>query len=194
MLQSGLLIIALQGDDPVSYTHLDVYKRQGLSMQAVLLPLLVASVGILASVIGFFFVRAKEGVRLGAVLERGIIISAVIVLVASYFLTINLLGDLKAFWAIVSGLLAGIFIGRLTEYYTSDHFKPVKNIAKASETGTATNIIGGLAIGMRSTALPVLTIVAAILVSYHLAGIYGIALAAVGMLSTVCLLYTSRCV
>ncbi len=162
-----------------------VYANQGLSMQAVLLPLLVASVGILASLVGFFFVRAREGVRLGAVLDRGVIVSAIIVVVASYFLTINLLGDLNVFWAILSGLLAGIIIGRLTEYYTSDHFKPVKNIAQASETGTATNIIGGLAIGMRSTVLPVLAIVAAILVSYHLAGIYGIAIAAVGMLSTV---------
>ncbi len=163
----------------VAFNHL------GLSFEAVLLPMLVASVGLLASVVGFFFVRAKEGARLGPILERGPLISAVIVLIASYFLTSNLLGELGPFWAILSGLAAGIIIGRLTEYFTSDHFKPVKDIAKASEISTATNIISGLSVGMKSTALPILTIVAAILISYEVAGVYGIALAAVGMLSTV---------
>ena len=161
------------------------YNVSGLAMEAVLLPILVAAIGILASVVGFFFVRAKEGARLGAVLERGPWVSAIIVLVASYFLVDNLLGEMGPFWAILSGLIAGIAIGKITEYYTSDHYKPVKDIAKASEISTATNIISGLSVGMKSTVLPVLAIVIAILVSYELAGIYGIALAAVGMLSTV---------
>jgi len=151
----------------------------------VILPLLVSSIGIIASIIGFFFVRAKEGVRLGAALERATLVSALIVIVIAYFLSTELLGDIGAFWAIIAGLLAGVIIGKITDYYTSYSFKPVQDLAKASQTGSATNIISGLALGMKSTTYPLITIIVGIVVAYQAAGVYGIAIAAVGMLSTV---------
>ncbi len=170
----------------ISAMTIAVYTlNQGLATSYIILPLMIASVGVLASIIGFFFVRAKEGARLGGVLERGTIVSAIIVIIASYFLTTNMVGEVEPFYAIVAGLIAGVIIGRLTEYYTSDHFSPVQGIARSSQTGPATNIISGYAVGMKSTALPMLFIIAAILISYHFAEVYGIALAAVGMLSTV---------
>lgn len=154
-------------------------------LPGVVLPLMVASVGIIASIIGYFFVRAKEGVRLGAALERSTLVAALIVLIASYFLTTEILNNVGPFVAIISGLIAGVIIGKLTDYYTSYHFKPVQNLARASQTGSATNIISGLALGMKSTTLPLITIIAAIYIAYLAADIYGIAIAAVGMLSTV---------
>jgi K(+)-stimulated pyrophosphate-energized sodium pump len=160
-------------------------------VKAVMLPLLIAGFGIVASIIGTFFVRVKEGGNASKALDRGTLISGAVLIIASYFLNNLLTGEIGFFYAIVAGLVAGLLIGRVTEYYTSADHKPVQNIANSSKTGPATNIISGLAVGMRSTMLPIILIAVAILAAYYLSyngevskGLFGIALAAVGMLGT----------
>ena len=163
---------------------------------AVLLPLMIAGAGILASIIGTFFVRTTEGASPQKALNAGSMASYVLTMIAAFFITRAMLPEsfvvygqeftsTGVFIAIVSGLLAGGAIGKITEYYTSADYKPTREIAKASQTGTATNIIQGVSTGMMSTMLPILVIVVAVLVAYHFGGLYGIAIAAVGMLSTV---------
>lgn len=156
------------------------------SMEAVMFPLALAAVGIISSIIGSLFVKGGENSDPHKSLNLGTYVSGILVIIAAYFLTTSLLKDITYFYAIIAGLVCGILIGKVTEVYTSEDYKSVKKIASQSETGAATTIISGLAVGMMSTAIPIILIVAAILLSYMLSteGLYGIALAAVGMLST----------
>ena len=155
---------------------------------AVLFPLFVSALGIVASIIGTFVVRTKKGSSdVHSALKNGLFLSSGIVVAGTFFLANNLLPAdawFGVFMAMVAGLVAGLLIGILTEYYTSEHYKPVKDLADSAKTGAATTLISGLALGYASTFLPVLVICGAIGVAYTQAGLYGIAIAAVGMLST----------
>ena len=148
-------------------------------------PLVIAAVGILASIIATFFVRGKEGSNPHKALKMGTYVSTLIVAVASFFLSKLFFGRMYYAFAIVAGLVVGLVIGFVTEIYTSEDYQSVKRIASQSETGSATTIISGVAVGMRSTWVPILLIGVGIYVSYSVTNdLYGIALAAVGMLST----------
>ncbi len=168
----------------------------GLGMNGVAVPMLLAAMGVLCSLIGTFFIRTKEGAsqkNLLAALRRGTLASSLLIVVAGFFVVRLLLpGNTGVYISILSGLLAGVLIGETTEYYTSDTYKPTRELSAAAKTGAATVIINGLSLGMLSTVAPVVIVSVCVLVSYFAAGgagdfnsgLYGIGVSAVGMLST----------
>ena len=173
----------------------------GGEIKAMAIPMLIAAIGIICSIFGTFLVRTKENATQKTLLKslsRGTNFSAILIAVVAFPIIYFVLGkeNLGFYFAIIAGLLAGVLIGLSTEYFTSDSYKPTKNLASKSETGSATIIIGGLGLGMLSTVLPIVIVGACVLIAYFVsagnltevggasAGLYGIALAAVGMLST----------
>ncbi len=168
----------------------------GYGFSGVILPMLIAAVGILSSIISTFFISTKEGATqkmlLGS-LRRGTYSASLIAALASFAIILILMPEkIGLFGAVLSGLLAGVLIGYFTEYYTSDSYKPTQKLSSSSETGSATIIIDGIALGMKSTAIPVVIVGLSVLISYFVAGgnisfesgLYGVGLSAVGMLST----------
>ncbi len=149
------------------------------------IPILIAGVGIISSLIGIAFVNLGKGENARVAMRNGTILAAALMVIGAYFLVVDFLGaSLGIFLAVLVGVVSGILIGYLTEYFTSYDYYPTKQVAKASETGSATNILAGISLGNQSTALPIFVIAVAIFLAYHFGGLFGIALAGVGMLST----------
>ena len=183
------------------YSGLDA-ASSGMGINAVILPLVIAIIGIVASFLGFFLVKTKEGGDPQKGLNRGTFGAGIFMIIGTIFaikalmpatpftVTDVIAGEPTFTWygiviAVVAGLIAGIMVGMITEWYTATFRKPVETIVEASKTGAATTIIQGIAVGMNSTTFPILVISGAILIAYSFAGLYGIALAALGMLSTI---------
>jgi K(+)-stimulated pyrophosphate-energized sodium pump len=155
------------------------------SINYIIYPLILASCGIVSVIIATFFVNPKDNQSIHKALNSGTYISGFLVIIASFVLSYTLFGTLALFFATISGLIAGVAIGLITEYYTSYDYPPVKRIAKSSLTGAATTILEGFAVGLKSTAFPIIIICISIYISHFFAGLYGISVAAVGMLSIV---------
>ena len=154
------------------------------AISGVVFPLAIAGCGLVASIIGTFFVKGDEKVSPQKALKMGSNIAAMLVVIVSLVLSKVLFGNFDGAIAVIAGLIVGVLIGLITECYTSADYNPVKKIGEQSETGPATTIISGIAVGMQSTAIPLILICIGIFVAYQVDGLYGIALAAVGMLST----------
>ena len=161
------------------------YQGQGpdIRMKSVIYPMLLCAVGIISALLGTFFVKVKDGGDPQKALSRGLYSTGIFMAAGTFFLTKWMFGGVDMFWAVVAGVACGVIIGRITEIYTSADYASVKEIAAASVTGTATNILAGISVGMKSTVAPVIFICAATLTGYWAAGMYGVACAAVGMLS-----------
>ncbi|MBN2395130.1 MAG: sodium-translocating pyrophosphatase [Candidatus Atribacteria bacterium] len=155
------------------------------SINYIAYPLVLAACGAISVIIATFFVNPKKEANIHKTLNMGTYVSGFLVVIASLLLSYTFFGDLNIFYATVSGLIAGVFIGLITEYYTSYDYRPTKEVSEASLTGAATTIIRGFALGLKSTVIPVIIISIAIYISYHFAGLYGISVAAAGMLSIV---------
>ncbi|MFH1240062.1 MAG: sodium-translocating pyrophosphatase [Candidatus Diapherotrites archaeon] len=156
-----------------------------LGVNGLMLPLAIAAIGIVASLLGIIYTFMTASGNVSGSLRNGTIISALLVIIGAYLVITKVFFlELNVFWPIILGLAAGLGIGFLTEYYTSDHFGPTRKVSASAQSGAAINIIEGLSLGMKSTTLPVLFIAVAMFGAYHFAGVYGIALAGVGMLST----------
>ncbi len=182
----------------ISSSALGVAAFKGFGVRAMAVPMLIAAVGIICSIIGTFFVRTRENAtqkNLLRSLSRGTNLSALLIAVAAFpivWFCLDGKNSVGLYFAILSGLISGVLIGQSTEYFTSDTYRPTKRLAAKSETGSATIIIGGLGLGMMSTVIPVIIVAACILIAYFVSGgaqssgvgLYGIALSAVGMLST----------
>ena len=151
---------------------------------AAVFPLIISAIGIVASVVGIMGVKGKEGQNPAAALNMGTYISGIVVIIAAIILSKAMLGTFNYAWSIIAGLIVGIAIGKVTEIYTSADYKYVKKIGEQSQTGAATTIISGLGVGMMSTLWPIIFVCIGVFVAYKFGGMYGIALSAVGMLST----------
>jgi len=173
------------------------FMELGLSLQSITIPMVMASVGVVASIIGTFFVRSEEKAGQGVLLmalRKGVFSSAILVAISSFFVVKYSLGMdyIGVYFSVLSGLIAGVLIGLSTEFFTSSQYSPTKGISKAALTGPATVIISGISVGMMSTSIPVIVVAMAILASYYLSGgannpdmgLYGVGISAVGMLST----------
>lgn len=151
---------------------------------AAVFPLIISAIGIIASVVGIMGVKGKEGQNPASALNMGTYISGIVVIIAAIILSKAMLGTFSYAWSIIAGLIVGIAIGKVTEIYTSADYKYVKKIGEQSQTGAATTIISGLGVGMMSTLWPIIFVCIGVFVAYKFGGMYGIALSAVGMLST----------
>ncbi len=162
-----------------------VLPLQGISKDtAAVFPLIISAIGIIASVVGIMGVKGKEGQNPASALNMGTYISGIVVIIAAIILSKAMLGTFNYAWSIIAGLIVGIAIGKVTEIYTSADYKYVKKIGEQSQTGAATTIISGLGVGMMSTLWPIIFVCIGVFVAYRFGGMYGIALSAVGMLST----------